>query len=268
MLQLWATKTLEERVALIKLNYDFDITVYKLRKLYMVNGVKWRNTQLVYRSHLIKRNGLDVERVQFIKRILGFIIADEPYGFFDEMALNSFLTMKKSWSYEAEPVVCPVNSGTRLKCSVYGTIGNIFPGPVLDYRKQCTNATDALEYFKLLKKETAKYTDKKLNLILDNHAAHRSIKYGTKAYLQENFELHFSPSGTPQCNSIEHFWGVYKRRFKKLLMLNPERKWTQAEFEDKVRNVGASFTGEECNNLLRSNHGWMLHMLELHCPEN
>ena len=184
------------------------------------------------------------------------------------MALNSFLTMKKSWSYEAEPVVCPVNSGTRLKCSVYGTIGNIFPGPVLDYRKQCTNATDALEYFKLLKKETAKYTDKKLNLILDNHVAHRSIKYGTKAYLQENFELHFSPSGTPQCNSIEHFWGVYKRRFKKLLMLNPERKWTQAEFEDKVRNVGASFTEEECKNLLRSNHGWMLHMLELHCPEN
>ena len=44
MLQLWATKTLEERVALIKLHYNYDITVYKLRKLYMMNGVKWRNT--------------------------------------------------------------------------------------------------------------------------------------------------------------------------------------------------------------------------------
>ena len=76
MLQLWATKTLEERVALIKFHYNYDITVYKLRKLYMVNGIKWRNTQLVYRSHLIKRNGLDVERVEFIKRILGFIMSD------------------------------------------------------------------------------------------------------------------------------------------------------------------------------------------------
>ena len=75
MLQLWATKTLEERVALIKLHYNYKITVYKLRKLYMMNGVKWRNTQLVYRSHLIKRNGLDVERVEFIKRILQVIMS-------------------------------------------------------------------------------------------------------------------------------------------------------------------------------------------------
>ena len=53
-----------------------------------------------------------------------------------------------------------------------------------------------------------------------------------------------------------------------MLMLNPERKWTQAEFEDKVRNVGASFTEEECKNLLRSNHAWMLHMLEVHGGED
>ena len=75
------------------------------------------------------------------------------------MALNSDLTMKKSWSYADEPVVAPVNSGARLKCSVYGAIGNIFPGPVLEYRQACTNGTDALEYFKLLKAETDKYTD-------------------------------------------------------------------------------------------------------------
>ena len=40
-----------------------------------MNGVKWRNTQLVYRSHLIKKNGLDVERVEFIKRILKVIMS-------------------------------------------------------------------------------------------------------------------------------------------------------------------------------------------------
>ena len=173
-------------------------------------------------------------------------MSGQPFAYFDEMALNSFLTMKKSWSYESEPVVCPVNSGSRLKCSVYGAIGNIFPGPVLDFRKECTNATDALEYFKKLKKETTKYTKKKLNLILDNHAAHRSIKYGTKDYLQENFVVHYQPSGTPQVNSIEHFWSVYKRRFKKVLMVNPERKWNQSDFEDRVKNVGAQFTEEEC----------------------
>ena len=51
-------------------------------------------------------------------------------------------------------------------------------------------------------------------------------------------------------------------------MINPERKWTQSDFEDRVKNVGAQFTEEECKNLLRSNHAWMLHMLELHCPED
>ena len=31
--------------------------------------------------------------------------------------------------------------------------------------------------------------------------------------------------------------------------------------------MGAQFTEEECKNLLRSNHAWMLHMLEVHCGD-
>ena len=57
-------------------------------------------------------------------------------------------------------------------------------------------------YFKLLKETVSKLTDKKLHIILDNHAAHRGIKSGTKAYLAENFIVHFTPVGSPQLNSI------------------------------------------------------------------
>ena len=83
-----------------------------------------------------------------------------------------------------------------------------------------------MKFFQHLKEEVKKYTDKKMHLVLDNHAAHKSVKHGTRAFLEANFELHWQPAGTPQVNVVEHLWSSYKRRFKKVLMVNPEMKWT------------------------------------------
>ena len=49
LLQQWATKNLAQRVALIKEDFDLDLSVYKLRKLYLSNGIRPRSTQMVYR---------------------------------------------------------------------------------------------------------------------------------------------------------------------------------------------------------------------------
>ena len=125
------------------------------------------------------------------------ILSGEPYGYFDEMALHSFLTFKKAWSYADQPVVSHVNSGGRLKVSVYGTIANVLQLPHLDYKYDATNGADALEYFKKLKSAIAEVTDKKLHLVLDNHTAHKSRVHGTKEYLEENFILHWLPPGSP-----------------------------------------------------------------------
>ena len=89
---------------------------------------------MVYRSNLVKRDELDVQRVEFVKFMLEFIIRDEPYVYFDEMAMHSFVYKTKAWSYASEPVLVPINSGNRLKVSVYGAIGNVFKYPVLMYR--------------------------------------------------------------------------------------------------------------------------------------
>ena len=62
---------------------------------------------------------------------------------------------------------------------------------------------------------------------MDNHAAHKSIKYGTKAYLAEHFQVHYMPAGSPECNAIEHLWSPYKNRFKKKLQEDPLVKITQ-----------------------------------------
>ena len=124
----------------------------------------------------------------------------------DEMSLHSFMTQKKAWSLEGTPVLAPVNSGFRLKQTIYGAIGNIFPKAILDFRYEPTNATHFLEYLKLLKAKTEEVTDKKLHIILDQHAGHRSVKYGSKQYLYENFHVHFMVPGTPEVNSIEHYW--------------------------------------------------------------
>ena len=187
---------------------------------------------------------------------------DEPYGFFDEMALHSFLTFKKAWAYSDTAVVSPVNSGGRLKISVYGTISNVLQLPFLDFKYEATNATDSLAYFKKLREEVAKVTDRKLHLVLDNHTAHKSKKYGTKQYLEDNFILHWLPPGSPELNSIEHYWANYKGRFRKQLQSNPEMKWTQAYFENKARGVGETYSPEETANFMRANHAAMLQLLD------
>ena len=76
---------------------------------------------------------------------------DEPYVYFDEMAIHSFVFLQKAWSFASDPITVPVNSGGRLKCSVYGAIGNCFDGPLLMYREKPTNGEDFLAYLKLLK---------------------------------------------------------------------------------------------------------------------
>ena len=85
--------------------------------------------------------------------MLEFIIRDEPYVYFDEMALHSFLTKNKAWSFSDTPVLIPINSGQRLKLSVYGAIGNIFDGPILDYFFKPTNGEDVYSFLALLKEK-------------------------------------------------------------------------------------------------------------------
>ena len=38
---------------------------------------------MVYRNHLTTKKEKDVERIEFVKRILNFIMRDEPYIYFD-----------------------------------------------------------------------------------------------------------------------------------------------------------------------------------------
>ena len=114
----------------------------------------------------------------------------------------------------------------------------------------------------MLQQEVAKVTDQKMHLVLDNHTAHKSILHGTKEYLEENFIVHWMPPGSPQLNSIETYWGVYKTKFRKLLQVNPKVRWSQDDFEERVRQAGNSIGEEETQNLLRANHGFMLQLLE------
>ena len=73
---MWATKNLAQRVALIKQDYDLDLSVWKLRKLYLTNGIKCRPTQMVYRQHMLKRTELDIDRWRFAKRLMEVVMND------------------------------------------------------------------------------------------------------------------------------------------------------------------------------------------------
>lgn len=140
------------------------------------------------------------------------------------MALHSFLTLNKAWSFADTPVVTPVNSGARLKTTVLGAIGNKFEGPILHYTIESTNGTNVLDFLKILHEKAKVVTEDKLHIILDRHPAHCSRKHGVYEYLNSNFIPHMMPTGTPQVNAIEHFWSPFKSRFKKKLNENPNIK--------------------------------------------
>ena len=124
-----------------------------------------------------------------------------------------------------------------------------------------TNSENCLKYFRFLKEETVKVTEKKLHIILDNAPAHTAVKTGVKPFLEENFFVHFMPKGTPQLNAIEHFWSSYKARVKKLLFTNPDMPLSENLFRSKVEAVGNSYTAEEVQSLLRSSNTYMLDLL-------
>ena len=189
-----------------------------------------------------------------------FIVKDEPYVFFDEMSVHSFMYTKKAWSYRDQPIVAVVNSGSRYSQSVYGSIGNVFKKPILQF-SGITNSENCLEYFKYLKQEADKVTTQKLNIILDNAPAHTAVKTGVKPFLQANFNVHYMPKGTPQVNAIEHFWSSYKARVKKLLFNNPDMPLNANLFRTKVEAVGNSYTAQEVQNMLRSSNAYMLNLL-------
>ena len=77
------------------------------------------------------------------------------------------MTKNKAWSFSDSPIEVPVNSGSRLKLSVYGAIGNVFDLPILSYYYNCTNGTDVLEFLTKVKEKADQVTDKKLHIILD-----------------------------------------------------------------------------------------------------
>ena len=61
---------------MIKQDYNLDLSVWKLRKLYLANGIKPRPTQMVYRQHLRQRTELDVDRWRFTKRFMEVVMND------------------------------------------------------------------------------------------------------------------------------------------------------------------------------------------------
>ena len=46
---------------------------------------------MVYRSHMLRRSELDQERMDFVERLVGVIMTDEPYMYMDESSLHGFM---------------------------------------------------------------------------------------------------------------------------------------------------------------------------------
>ena len=63
----------------------------------------------------------------------------------------------------------PVNTGRRVKTSIYGGVSNVLELPLFAFHSESTNKEDFLQFLKDVKEEVAKVTPKKLHIIMDNH---------------------------------------------------------------------------------------------------
>ena len=69
-----------------------------------------------------------------------------------------------------------MNTGRRVKLSIYGGISNVLKLPLFAFHKESTNADDFLQYLKDVRDEVAKVTNKKLHIIMDNHQVSSQLR--------------------------------------------------------------------------------------------
>ena len=191
--------------------------------------MKPHTLSLFYRRHKVTYRVVKYEfsraRTVPLSDIQEFVVAlarrierRELIVYFDETSCNMWMRKRYSWCTRDHPVRMHLNKNRGQGITIMGAIGHRLPKGVFSIAKS-TNQAEVGEFLKKLRSVvTPNPFDHKerIVLVLDNHPSHGTQNVRELAE-QLNMELLFLPPYSPELNSIESLWAIFKLDLKNRL---------------------------------------------------
>jgi transposase len=156
--------------------------------------------------------------------------------YFDETSCNMWMRKRYSWCTREQPVRMHLNKDRGHGITILGAIGHRLPEGVFSLAKS-TNQTDVAEFLKKLRGVVTPYpftNRERIVLVVDNHPSHGTAHVREVAE-QLNIELLFLPPYSPELNSIESLWAIFKLDLKNRLQAHKDVELAQSDFKQLVR---------------------------------
>lgn len=174
-----------------------------LRRIYLRNGVKFRNVKTVKLVAAENKDSLEEQRFLFAVTLANLLREGKHITYLDETTFKSWSTQKKDWSHADIPVTHYMNT-RYFGATLYGAIGHALEKPVF-LIKEKGNIPSFHEFLEKLTQSLKPRLigEDKPYLLMDNLSVHTnsdSVKLAEK-----HFNLLFCTPYSCEFNSIGKF---------------------------------------------------------------
>src|SRR3954447_12887501 len=211
----WVTKKTPRDFGFLRSRWCCEAVSVLLCKLHQVEVGRETVRRWLHQADLVYRRPRPVlgpkdperqERLDFLRKLLDGLPADETAVFQDEVDINTNPKIGSMGMVRGEQakVETPGNNEKRyLSGSIHWRTGRVF---ITEGKpKQGRNTALFLAHLDDLRSRLRRY--KKIHVICDNAKCHTSNEVAVYLWKhRDRIDLHFLPSYSPDCNPIERVW--------------------------------------------------------------
>ena len=258
VLSEWAPLSLEKWVKVLA-QLGVRVAPHTLSAFYRRHKVTYRVVKYKFsradKVPLAQTQGFVVELARRIER-------DENIVYFDETSCNMWMRKRYAWSSRDHPVRMHLNKDRGKGVTIMGAIGHRLPKGVFSLART-TNQQEVGEFLHKLRDVVTPNrfaVNERIVLVLDNHPSHGTDLVRGLAR-QLNVELLFLPPYSPELNSIESLWAVFKLDLKNRLQQHPDVNLAQDDFRTLVYQCIANVTAAQQQRAARHNNRAYMHRM-------
>ena len=219
----WAHLNLLQRVKKLR-DLGVAVTARTLSLFYRRHRVTYR----VVKYEFSRAKKVPLQEIQnFVVGLARRIEQNQNVVYFDETSCNMWMRKRYSWCQGDNPIRMHLNRDRGQGITIMGAIGHKLPQGVFVIAKS-TNQVDVGEFLKRLRNTVSPLpstNNERIVLVVDNHPSHGTVHVHDVA-AQLNIELLFLPPYTPELNSIESLWAIFKLGLKNRLQQHKDVELT------------------------------------------